>query len=166
MGPSIILCLTMREWVQDIQDKRQRVLATFLPDLCSVFGFQPEDLKGRTSSSSERERILNDMRMIVLGSVMSLGRSLGLKWTHLCGPLDKGTTEIKDLDFLYRFTIRKSVRRFESFIQEGGEMGALLQRRFENIATQAHQAMESSSVLDDFQESKSESSTGEEIGSE
>jgi hypothetical protein len=142
-----------RRWVDKINDHRQRALARVIPDICAVFGMEPDDLIGRTAAETPAEMVINSHRKTCTGAIIYLGLSLGIRWNALHGrPAaigQSGETEIRDLVDAHRQSLASFRLQFCALTgfpvsdenpaagQPMGEIGALVRARFAPIRAAA-----------------------------
>lgn len=114
---------------QRIEDPVQRILARYIPRLCAIFGYPPDRLTVRGASKTPVEFVQNSKREVALGSVVWLGRELGITWSHLHKREDEyGKTEIPELLGAHRFSLGLFATRFGALTGLGDdpETGAAL----------------------------------------
>lgn len=142
-----------RRWVDKISDHRQRALARVIPDICDIFGMEPDDLIGRTAAETPAEMVINSHRKACTGAIIYLGLSLGIRWNALHGrPAavgQSGETEIRDLIDAHRQSLASFRLQFCALAgfpvsdenptagPPMGEIGALVRARFAPIRAAA-----------------------------
>ena len=134
-----------------IDDPAQRVLARHIPRLCEVFGFPQARLTQRAPSAGPVEFVQNSLREVALGSVVWLGRELGITWSRLHDRNNKhGTTEIAELKGAHRFSLGLFATRFGALTGLGddpetgrplpgpvGQVGAFVRQAYELVRADA-----------------------------
>jgi hypothetical protein len=142
-----------RRWVDKIVDHRQRALARVIPDICAIFGMEPDDLIGRTAAETPAEMVINSHRKTCTGAIIHLGLSLGIRWNALHGrPAavgQSGETEILDLIDAHRQSLASFRLQFCALaglpindenphcFPPMGEVGQLVRIRFADIRATA-----------------------------
>jgi hypothetical protein len=114
-----------------IEDPVQRILARYIPRLCAIFGYPPDRLTVRGASKTPVEFVQNSKREVALGSVVWLGRELGLHWSGLHNRQSEhehGKTQIPELLGAHRFSLGLFATRFGALTGLGDdpETGAAL----------------------------------------
>lgn len=114
-GTGKALALGAPDRPQAIEDPVQRILARYIPSLCAIFGFPAARLTVRGASKDPVEMVQNSLREVTLGSVVWLGRELGLRWSGLHNrqsKAERGRTEIPELLGAHRFSLGMFATRF------------------------------------------------------
>lgn len=141
--------------LRQIDDPVQRVLARAVPRLCDVFGFPPERLTVRGASANPVEYVQNSLREVALGSVVWLGRELGLAWSGLHHRDDEyGKTQIPELVGAHRYSLGLFATRFgaltglgddpdtgKPFASPVGQVGVFVRQAYEVVRADAMQEM-------------------------
>lgn len=134
-----------RRWVDKINDPRQRALARVIPDICAIWGMEPDDLIGRTAAATPAEMVINSHRKTCTGAIIHLGLALGIRWNALHGrPAavgQSGETEIRDLIDAHRQSLASFRLQFCALAGVDGppmgEIGQLVRARFAPIRAAA-----------------------------
>lgn len=137
---------------QRIEDPVQRVLARYIPSLCAIFGFPAARLTVRGASKDPVEMVQNSLREVTLGSVVWLGRELGLHWSGLHNrqsKAERGRTEIPELLGAHRFSLGMFATRFGALTgladdpatgearKPVGQVGAFVRQAYELVRADA-----------------------------
>lgn len=132
--------LQERPWVARITCPKQKALALAVPALCDLCGLVPSDLEGgrKPLGADERKHAVDGFRGIVAGSIVSIGRDLGLQGrdlygSHACDLPRGGHTQIRELQYLHRATLKQAEQRFEIFRASGGLLGRTFAAAFAKI---------------------------------
>lgn len=109
-------------------DDKVRALEVAIPQLCAVWGMSPVTFAaGRSQESDGRWRTL------VLGSVVFLGKRLGLRNCDLCGSSRAACTQIPALQWVHWQSAVAALKVYEEFVQGGSIMGRTLASEVERI---------------------------------
>lgn len=137
---------------QRIEDPVQRILARYIPSLCAIFGFPAARLTVRGASKDPVEMVQNSLREVTLGSVVWLGRELGLHWSGLHNrqsKAERGRTEIPELLGAHRFSLGMFATRFGALTgladdpatgearKPVGQVGAFVRQAYELVRADA-----------------------------
>ena len=118
------------EWVAKIDDPAQEALARAIPDICAIFGVDPEHLVVRIPGKQPGDMVINSHSKVCLGAVAFMGRELGIKWDAMHGRTDNGVTQIRELVEAHRMSLTQFSRQFAALIGQrtpddgGGDVGA------------------------------------------
>lgn len=134
-----------------IKDPRQRVLAQHVGEICDLFSehLSPLPPAKRLMYGGEKSATWpSSARTLAIGAVVSMGRSLGLPMQLLFGqgsPAKKGGgcgyTEIEELHGLHYTTILTACQRAEALMQDRGEVGLFVAKRYNQILTKCRRAL-------------------------
>ena len=137
---------------QRLEDPVQRILARYIPSLCAIFGFPAARLTVRGASKDPVEMVQNSLREVTLGSVVWLGRELGLHWSGLHNrqsKAERGRTEIPELLGAHRFSLGMFATRFGALTgladdpatgearKPVGQVGAFVRQAYELVRADA-----------------------------
>lgn len=118
------------KWVAKIDDPAQEALARAIPDICAIFGVDPEHLVVRIPGKQPGDMVINSHTKVCLGAVAFMGRELGIKWDAMHGRIDNGVTQIRELVEAHRMSLTQFSRQFAALIGQrtpddgGGDVGA------------------------------------------
>ena len=121
---------TRDKWVAKIDDPAQKALARAIPDICAIFGVNPEHLVVRVPARAPAGMVVNSHTKVCLGAVAFLGRELGIKWDAMHGRTDNGVTQIRELVEAHRMSLTQFSRQFAALVgmstpdDGGGDAGA------------------------------------------
>jgi hypothetical protein len=131
------------KWVAKIDDPAQKALARAIPDICAIFGVNPEHLVVRVPARAPAGMVVNSHTKVCLGAVAFLGRELGIKWDAMHGRTDNGVTQIRELVEAHRMSLTQFSRQFAALIGQRtpddgggdadapiGEVGSFVRARF------------------------------------
>lgn len=131
------------KWVAKIDDPAQKALARAIPDICAIFGVNPEHLVVRVPARAPAGMVVNSHTKVCLGAVAFLGRELGIKWDAMHGRTDNGVTQIRELVKTHRMSLTQFSRQFAALIGQRtpddgggdadapiGEVGSFVRARF------------------------------------